>query len=137
MRFDHLLQARLLGGDHVIGQDHRKGLVADQVARAPDRVAEAHRLMLPDIGDGTRRHVGRLEHVEQLVLAVLGQARFQFGRMVEVILERPVGIRNVGNAVLRRADQTPVRLQSLRARKQAPHADDGDGGLLGRSVPSR
>jgi len=51
---DHLLQTRFaLGGDDVIGQHHRKGLiVGDHAAGAPDRVTKAERLALADIGDG-------------------------------------------------------------------------------------
>ena len=87
---------------------------------------------------GRDAELGRIEvgRREKRAAAAVGQIRAA-GVGVEVVVKRPVRIRNVGDAVLRRADQPPVRLQSSRPGKQAAHADDGDGGLPGRSVVSR
>ena len=43
---DHLREAASLRLDQHVGQQHRERLVADQLARAPDRVAEAERRLL-------------------------------------------------------------------------------------------
>jgi hypothetical protein len=70
---DHLLEAGLLGVDHVVGQDHREGLVADQAAGAPHRMAEAATLLLADIGDMAARHVGLAQQVDERVLPAVAQ----------------------------------------------------------------
>ena len=52
---DHLREARRLGMDQVVDQQHRERLVAHQVARAPDRVAQAQGLLLAGIDHGAGR----------------------------------------------------------------------------------
>lgn len=93
MGLDHLLQAGRLAHHHVVGQHHGKGFVVDQAARAPDRMAQPHRLVLADIGDGARFHVGLAQDLEQVLLAGLAQVVFQLVRVVEVILERALAAR--------------------------------------------
>ena len=87
------MQAGGLGLDHVVGQHDREGLVADQVAGAPDRVAEAAALLLADVGDGAALHVGLLQHVEERGLAALLQRRLELGGAVEIVLERALAAR--------------------------------------------
>ena len=48
---DHLFQARRGCVDHIVGQNDREGLVADQVARHQHGVSQAKRLLLAHIGD--------------------------------------------------------------------------------------
>ena len=45
-RLDHLLKTGLVADGQVIDQQHREGLVADQMTRAPYRMAEAERFRL-------------------------------------------------------------------------------------------
>src|SRR5258708_1692631 len=49
MRLDHLRQAGLVGEDEIVGEQHRKGLISHQVARAPHGSAKAHRHPPPPI----------------------------------------------------------------------------------------
>ena len=46
--FDHLREAVGLAGHQLVGKQHRERLVADDVPRAPDRMAEPERLLLAD-----------------------------------------------------------------------------------------
>ena len=84
---DHLLEAGRAPRDHVVGQDHGEGLVADQPTRAPDSVTEAQRLLLADIGDGARGHGGALDLGQQIALALPLELVLELGRAVEVVLE--------------------------------------------------
>ena len=45
---DHLRQAIGFSDHQLVGKQHRERLVADDVARAPHRMAEAERLLLAD-----------------------------------------------------------------------------------------
>ena len=137
---DHLLEAGGLGVDHVVGQHHREGLVADQVARAPDRVAEAAALLLADVGDAAARHVGLLEELEQRGLLAVDERLLELGGAVEIVLERALAARgdedellDAGGARLvdRVLDQRPVdqRQDFLRHRlggRQEPRPETGD-----------
>lgn len=49
---DHLLHAARRAVHELVGQDDRNGLVADDSARATDRVSQAQRLLLPNLGGG-------------------------------------------------------------------------------------
>ena len=81
-----LFQARDLGVDHVIGQQHREGLVADQFARGQHGMAEAERFLLTHVGDVD--HVGNLAYdLEQIGFAALLQHFFQFVADVEVVFD--------------------------------------------------
>ncbi len=137
---DHLLQAGGLGVDHVIGQHHREGLVADQVARAPDRVTEAAPFLLADVGDAAARHVGLLEEVEQRRLLAVDEGLLQLGRAVEVVLEGVLaagghedelldpGFARLVDRVLdqRTVDQRKDFLRNRLGGRQEPRAETGN-----------
>ena len=73
-------------GDHV-GQQHGEGLVADDVARAPDGVAEAERRLLAgEAGRAGRRKIGH-QALEFLELAAALQRVLQLVGDVEMILD--------------------------------------------------
>jgi hypothetical protein len=80
-----LLQTGLFCRDHVIWQHDGKRLVADQAARAPDRMAKAKRAVLTDVGDLARIHVGVLQCLKQLVFAFAAQLFLQLGGVVEIV----------------------------------------------------
>ena len=65
---DHLREAAGLADHQLVGKQHRERLVADDVPRAPDGVAEPERLLLAHADDLAEAGVGRLEHVEALAL---------------------------------------------------------------------
>jgi hypothetical protein len=56
-------------------------------------MAEAQGLVLADIGDGARFHVGRAQGLQKRVLAGLLQVRLQLVAVVEVILEGALAAR--------------------------------------------
>ena len=70
-----------------VGQQQREGLVADDLARAPDRVAEAERRLLA----GEARLAGARELPRQLLqllrLAALGKRRVELVGDVEMVLD--------------------------------------------------
>ena len=70
-----------------VGQKERERLVADQFARAPDRVAEPERLLLA--GEAGRARLGQIvtQHVERLLLLALEQRHLQLELAVEMILD--------------------------------------------------
>src|SRR3546814_15230321 len=68
------------------GQEDRERLVADDVARAPDRVTQPERLLLPDVSAGAGTQPRRFEHRQ--VLAAFGHRLFEFEGDVEMILDR-------------------------------------------------
>ena len=86
--FHHLLQAGLFSGDHIIGQENREGLIADQTAGTPDGMAQTKRAVLPQIGNGPGIHVGFLEDFKEFLFARLTQGVLKLGRVIEVILKR-------------------------------------------------
>ena len=82
-RLDHLLKTGLVADGQVIDQQHREGLVADQMTRAPYRMAKAERWLarvaeLARRGQpaGHRLQLGRLRRQNVLELG-----------SIEVILE--------------------------------------------------
>ena len=81
---EHLLHAA--AAQHV-GQQHREGLVADDLAGAPDRVAEAERRLLAgEAGLAGRRQVA-LQRLVVLGLAALLQRRVELEGDVEMVLD--------------------------------------------------
>ena len=74
----HLLQPSRLRIQHVVGQKDGEGLVADQVARDENGVAQPQRLALAD-----RRHGGELRNPADLIekrrLAARVEERLEFG----------------------------------------------------------
>ena len=77
----------------VVGEQHRERLVAHKVAGAPDRMAEAERLLLADIGEFARVRQPARDRRELGMLA-LSVSVVEFVRLIEVILDallpRPV-----------------------------------------------
>ena len=88
--FDHLLHATsaaALGRDHqLVGQEDGEGIVADDRARAPDRMAQPQRHLLAHGDDIARRGAGGFEHRE--VLAALRHGGFEFEGDVEMLDDR-------------------------------------------------
>ncbi len=84
---DHLGEAAALGLHQHVGQQQRERLVADELARAPHRVAEAERQLLA--GEARlpgARQIARQELEVGLALA-LGQRQLELELAVEVILD--------------------------------------------------
>ena len=84
---DHLRQTALLVLHQNVGQQQREGLVADQFARAPHRMAEAERLLLPGEACRAGHRQILIEEIERLVLLPFEQRHFQFELAVEMILD--------------------------------------------------
>jgi len=84
-RLDHLLEARHLRVDDVVGQDNGEGLVVDQFLCHQDGVAEAERLGLARVGDAGQV-VDRVDDVEQRLFMFGFEVGFEFGAGVEVVL---------------------------------------------------
>ena len=87
-RIDHLLQAARRVEHQFVRQHHRERLVADDVARAPHRVAEAERRLLAGKARGAGgRLVARQNVLLGLLVAARGQRRVEFEHAVEMILD--------------------------------------------------
>ena len=83
---DELFDRRRIRIDHIVAQDHRERLVADQLARDEHRVAEAERLALADVREINQ--IGDLPHFGELLpLAARLEKRFELDRHVEMILD--------------------------------------------------
>ena len=74
---DHLRQAAGLGLHDHVGQKHGEGLVADDLARAPDGVAEAERLCWRVKLDWPGGGRSRRELLDRLRLAALAERRLR------------------------------------------------------------
>ena len=85
---DQALEAGLVVDHQHVGQQHREGLVADDVARRPDRMAEAARFLLAHEGDGADagRRLG--QRLGDRVLAIAAQRCVDLEGVVEMILDR-------------------------------------------------
>ena len=81
------LHAALLGLHDHVGQKQRERLVADEVARAPDGMAEAERHLLAGEARLARRRLQPLQPGELLVLAALGQRVVELELEVEMIFD--------------------------------------------------
>ena len=92
MHIDQLLEAGLLAQDHVIGEQDGAGLLVDQPPRRPDRVAEAQRPLLLDVGQVQllAELVDLPEHGQQVVLPALGQVELELEGAVEMVDDRPL-----------------------------------------------
>ena len=87
-RLDHLLQAARAVQHQFVRQHHRERLVADDVARAPDRVAEAERRLLAgETGGAGFGLVARQNVLLGLLVAARGQRGVEFEHPVEMILD--------------------------------------------------
>src|SRR6185503_8734068 len=86
---DELADAGAVADHHVIGQDHREWLVADEVLGHQDGVAETQLLLLPHVGDlGEIADMADLP--EHLDVALLLEQVLELVGEVEVILDRPL-----------------------------------------------
>jgi hypothetical protein len=86
---DQLADAGPVADDHVVAEDHGERLVADDLLRDEDGVAQAELLLLADVGDlGEIRDVPDL--AEHLDVALLLEEMLQLVGGVEVILDRPL-----------------------------------------------
>ena len=70
-----------------VGQQQRERLMADELARAPHRVAEAERLLLAGEARLPAPAILRQE-LELARLAALGQRQFELELPVEMVLDR-------------------------------------------------
>jgi hypothetical protein len=81
-----LPDARCFRINQIVSQHHGKGFVANQIARAQNRVAQSQRLFLPN-----RYHLDHFldppEHFDQFCLSSLSQDLLQFGGLIEVIFD--------------------------------------------------
>ena len=124
-----------------VGQQQRERLVADQLARAPDRVAEAERRLLAGEADGAGIGQSFRQQSELGLLAALHQGELELELAVEMILDHTLvaaghedqmfdaGLVGLVHDVL---DQRPVdhRQHFLRhglGRRQEPGAETGNG----------
>ena len=83
VRLDHLRQAIGLADHHFVREQDGERLVADDVAGAPDGVAEAERLLLANGDDLAKAGPRRLERRE--ALAGLAHRRFKLEGHIEII----------------------------------------------------
>ena len=85
---DHLLQAARRIQHQFVRQHHRERLVADDVARAPDRVAEAERRLLAGEARGAGLGlVARQNVLLGLLVAARGERGVELEHPVEMILD--------------------------------------------------
>jgi hypothetical protein len=87
VEIDHRLQAALVRLHDHVGQEQRERLVADQVARAPDGVAEAERNLLAREAGLAGARLQTLEMRELVILAALRQRVVELELQVEMILD--------------------------------------------------
>ena len=84
---DHLGQSRRRRVDHVVGQNHREGLVADERARDEDGVSEAERFALTNVGQvDLARNLTDLG--ELVLLSPRLEERLELDRDVEMVFDR-------------------------------------------------
>ena len=84
---DHLREAAGLAAHDHVGEEHGEGLVADELAGAPDGVAEAERRLLAGEAHlaGRRQVAGEL--LERRLAAALAQRRLELDLDVEMVLD--------------------------------------------------
>ena len=87
VELDHLLHAALLRLHDHVGQQQRERLVADQVARAPDGVAEAERHLLAGEAGLPGPRLQPLQMRQLLVLAALRQRVVELELDVEMVFD--------------------------------------------------
>jgi hypothetical protein len=87
VEIDHGLHAALVGLHDHVGQEQRERLVADQVARAPDGMAETERNLLAGEAGLARARLQALKMRELVVLAALRQRVVKFELQIEMILD--------------------------------------------------
>ena len=140
---DHLLERAGCAGHQVVGKQHRERLVADDLASAPDSVAETERLLLPDRDELAEAGARRLQRIE--AFALLPHRGFELEGGIEIIDQRRLSAAGDEDQLLdprlarfvdRILDQRPVddRQQLLRDRlgggqKSGAEARDWKNGL--------
>src|SRR5260221_4217892 len=78
---DHRLEAGHVAENEIVGEEDGEGLIADEIARAPDGMTEAERLLLPRVADlAGLRHPG-MKGIDLGLLAAPVQGRLQLERM--------------------------------------------------------
>ena len=86
---DELADARPVADDHVVGQDDRERLVADELLGHQHRVAQAQLLLLAHVAD--LDHVADLPHApEHLDVALVLEQVLELVVVVEMVLDRPL-----------------------------------------------
>ena len=70
-----------------VGQEQRERLVADDLAGAPDRVAEAERRLLPGEARLAGRRLGVRESLQLLCLAALPERALELELQVEMVFD--------------------------------------------------
>ena len=83
---DHLLQRAGLPDHQIIGKQDRERFIVDDVTGAPDGVAQAQRLLLPDRDDFAEAGARWGQRVQ--ALAGLAHRRFQLEARVEIVDQR-------------------------------------------------
>ncbi len=84
---DQLLHRRRVRIDHIVAEDDREGLVADELARDEHRVPEAERFALADVGEVDQ--VRDLADFSELIaLAARFEEAFELDRHVEMVFDR-------------------------------------------------
>ena len=87
-RLDHLLEAARRVQHQFVRQHHRERLVADDVARAPHRMAEPERRLLPGKARGAGVGlVARQNLLLGLLVAARGQRGVELEHLVEMVLD--------------------------------------------------
>ena len=84
---DHLREAAALVLHQHVGQQQRERLVADQFARAPDRMAEAERRLLAGEAGGARLRQVLRQQRELGLLAALVKRQLELELAVEMVLD--------------------------------------------------
>ena len=82
-----MLETRRPAEDQIVGQQDGKGLVADERAGAPHRVAQAGRLHLARLIDLSGVWQVGLELVERVELAARRQVLLKLDAMIEVVFD--------------------------------------------------
>jgi hypothetical protein len=86
-RVDHLRETAALVLHQHVRQQQRKRLVADKLARAPYRMAQAQRLLLAREAGGAGLRQVMAQDVQRLLLLPLEQRHFQLELPIEMILD--------------------------------------------------
>ena len=85
---DELADNRAIRINQVVGQQHCKGLVADDGRRGEYRVAQAERRRLADIDARHIRGQDILHQRQQQILALAGEFGFEFRRRIKMVFDR-------------------------------------------------
>src|SRR3974390_3232075 len=88
--FNHLRQASRRVEHEFIGQNNRKRLVAYDVARAPDRMPEPQRRLLPREAHGSGFRLIARQDLHLHLLATRGKRGVEFEHPVEMVLDHPL-----------------------------------------------